>query len=145
MSSSPSIDPIRSPLRMSVYRGIPARTDFQRRCWSRSLAVDASRPCPVPSRPSWWYNDSERWYDGRRTPRAVSTMGGSLFMTTASLILLLSLLGAAQPAQAHEGEWKLVWHDEFDKEGQPDPASWDHERGFVRINELQWYQPENAI
>jgi beta-glucanase (GH16 family) len=42
------------------------------------------------------------------------------------------------------GEWKLVWQDEFDREGQPDPANWDHERGFVRNDELQWYQPENA-
>jgi len=41
-------------------------------------------------------------------------------------------------------EWKMVWHDEFDREGRPDPANWDYERGFVRNEELQYYQPENA-
>jgi beta-glucanase (GH16 family) len=48
---------------------------------------------------------------------------------------------AAQPQ--YEG-YKLVWADEFDKDGQPDPANWTYERGFVRNQELQWYQPENA-
>lgn len=41
--------------------------------------------------------------------------------------------------------WKLVWSDEFDYEGQPDPAVWSHENGFVRNNEHQWYRPENAV
>jgi beta-glucanase (GH16 family) len=38
----------------------------------------------------------------------------------------------------------LVWADEFDKDGAPDPANWTYERGFVRNQELQWYQPGNA-
>src|SRR5665647_1700471 len=41
--------------------------------------------------------------------------------------------------------WKIVWHDEFNTNGPPDPANWNYERGFVRNNELQWYQPENAF
>lgn len=40
--------------------------------------------------------------------------------------------------------YKLVWADEFDKDGKPDPAHWTFEKGFVRNNELQWYQPDNA-
>jgi beta-glucanase (GH16 family) len=40
--------------------------------------------------------------------------------------------------------WKLVWADEFNKKGQPDPANWQFETGFQRNHELQWYQPENA-
>ena len=40
--------------------------------------------------------------------------------------------------------YTLVWHDEFDGEGRPDPTKWAYERGFVRNRELQWYQPENA-
>lgn len=40
--------------------------------------------------------------------------------------------------------YKLVWADEFDKDGPPDPATWGFEKGFVRNRELQWYQPENA-
>jgi beta-glucanase (GH16 family) len=40
--------------------------------------------------------------------------------------------------------WKLAWADEFDKDGPPDPKKWTFEQGFVRNEELQWYQPENA-
>ena len=45
------------------------------------------------------------------------------------------------------GEWKLVWSDEFDKPGAPDPAKWTYEEGFVRNNEAQFYtrdRRENA-
>lgn len=35
--------------------------------------------------------------------------------------------------------WELVWADEFDYEGLPDPARWDYEEGFVRNRELQYY------
>jgi len=35
--------------------------------------------------------------------------------------------------------WKLVWSDEFDYEGLPDPSKWSHEIGYVRNNELQYY------
>jgi beta-glucanase (GH16 family) len=40
--------------------------------------------------------------------------------------------------------WKLVWSDEFDKDGAPDPSNWGFESGFIRNQELQWYQPNNA-
>jgi beta-glucanase (GH16 family) len=42
-------------------------------------------------------------------------------------------------------EYQLVWADEFEKNGPPDPKKWTFEKGFVRNRELQWYQPENAI
>lgn len=41
-------------------------------------------------------------------------------------------------------EYELVWADDFDKAGRPDPHNWTFERGFVRNEELQWYQPDNA-
>jgi len=41
--------------------------------------------------------------------------------------------------------YKLVWSDEFNADGTPNPANWDYEIGFVRNEELQWYQPENAF
>ncbi|KAA6325857.1 Beta-glucanase [termite gut metagenome] len=40
--------------------------------------------------------------------------------------------------------YRLVWNEEFDKEGKPDSNVWSHEYGFVRNEEYQWYQPENA-
>ena len=38
----------------------------------------------------------------------------------------------------------LVWHDEFENDGAPNPMNWSSEEGFVRNKEAQWYQPENA-
>jgi hypothetical protein len=41
-------------------------------------------------------------------------------------------------------EYTLVWSDEFDENGKPNPAYWSFEKGFVRNKELQWYQDDNA-
>lgn len=40
---------------------------------------------------------------------------------------------------------KLVWSDEFDRPGRPDPAKWRAETGFIRNEEEQYYtdRPEN--
>lgn len=43
----------------------------------------------------------------------------------------------------YEG-YKLVWNDEFDREGVLDTTCWGYEKGFVRNEEFQWYQPKNA-
>jgi beta-glucanase (GH16 family) len=40
--------------------------------------------------------------------------------------------------------FELVWADEFDVDGAPDPKNWAFERGFVRNHEAQFYQPDNA-
>ena len=39
---------------------------------------------------------------------------------------------------------KLVWSDEFDVNGRPDPKNWTYETGYVRNHEAQWYRPESA-
>lgn len=54
-----------------------------------------------------------------------------------SLLLLLPAMTVAQ-------NYKMVWHDEFDVDGKPDPKTWTYEKGFVRNNEEQWYQGDNA-
>lgn len=61
-------------------------------------------------------------------------------MKKSTLFLFLSLLCSYGKAQ----QWQLVWSDEFNGEGAPDPAVWNFERGFVRNQEAQWYQTENA-
>lgn len=40
--------------------------------------------------------------------------------------------------------YHLVWSDEFEVEGRPDPESYSCEVGFTRNEELQWYQEQNA-
>ncbi len=59
----------------------------------------------------------------------------------------------AQDKNSHEHQnvpnqkegMSLVWHDEFDKIGKPDSDNWNCEYGFVRNEELQWYQSNNAF
>lgn len=51
-------------------------------------------------------------------------------------LFLLACCLLASPVFA---EWKLVWSDEFDKPGLPDPAKWTYEEGLVRNKESQHY------
>ncbi len=36
-------------------------------------------------------------------------------------------------------QMKLVWQDEFEKSGKPDPEKWSYETGFIRNLEAQYY------
>jgi beta-glucanase (GH16 family) len=50
-------------------------------------------------------------------------------------------------SSAFATDWKLVWSDEFDQPGLPDPSKWNYEEGFIRNNEEQFYtrgRTENA-
>lgn len=62
-------------------------------------------------------------------------------------IPLILALTAVTSLAADLSGWKLVWSDEFDKPGQPDPAKWGYEKGMLRNNEKQFYtdnRRENA-
>ncbi|MCH7400988.1 family 16 glycosylhydrolase [Belliella kenyensis] len=43
------------------------------------------------------------------------------------------------------GDFELIWSDEFDSGEAPNSNFWSFEQGFVRNNELQYYQKENAF
>lgn len=65
------------------------------------------------------------------------------------VFLLFGVLNADaqtdQEATAYLKEgYQLVWADEFNVDGQPDPANWKFEHGFLRNEEQQWYQKDNA-
>ncbi|OIR12908.1 beta-glucanase precursor [mine drainage metagenome] len=51
----------------------------------------------------------------------------------------------SDPIKKKKPKYKLVWADEFNKDGKPDSLNWSYENGFVRNEEVQWYQPENAV
>ncbi|WP_116127039.1 family 16 glycosylhydrolase [Lewinella sp. IMCC34183] len=63
-------------------------------------------------------------------------------------LLLLTACGRpapkSQPAADPESGYTLVWADEFDAGERPDTVNWGYERGFVRNEEDQWYQEDNA-
>ena len=68
-------------------------------------------------------------------------------MTAARHALLVAAglcVFVAPPPVARPADYLLVWADEFDRDGRPDPRNWTYEHGFVRNQELQWYQPDNA-
>ncbi len=61
------------------------------------------------------------------------------------LFFLLLLSGTVLNTMAQDTtNYTLVWSDEFEKDGPPDPANWGYEYGLVRNEEAQWYQPDNA-
>jgi len=55
-----------------------------------------------------------------------------------AFLFTLVMLGLAANHVA-AADWKLVWSDEFNYRGLPDPAKWDYETGFVRNHERQYY------
>jgi len=60
---------------------------------------------------------------------------------------LLFVTGLKTPAVKSSNDkdgYLLVWSDEFNKDGPPDPTNWNYENGFVRNRELQYYQPANV-
>ena len=71
---------------------------------------------------------------------------------TGAVALIIALAAVLTPwtAFADDAEregWNLVWQEEFDYEGHPDPEKWTQEYGFVRNEEAQYYtreRPENA-
>src|SRR5262249_54797509 len=89
----------------------------------------------------------------------VRRRGGVMRSTSPLRVLLLLapavVLSACQPPAGRVAPpadhrdaspgWELVWADEFDVDGRPNPSNWTYEIGFVRNEELQWYQPENAV
>jgi beta-glucanase (GH16 family) len=68
---------------------------------------------------------------------------GEIMNMPALKLFLLSLFAVSAGA----ADWKLVWSDEFEKPGAPDPSKWQYETGFIRNNEAQFYtrdRRENA-
>lgn len=62
------------------------------------------------------------------------------------LLAVLSGTSLAQESFDPENSgYVLVWQDEFDGDRNVDTSKWRFEKGFVRNQELQWYQENNAI
>ena len=76
---------------------------------------------------------------------------GFHFLFLAFLVLFHSKsIAQTKPGTSAEGlyaadGYKLIWADEFNNDGTPDSANWRFEKGFVRNEEDQWYQEENAF
>jgi beta-glucanase (GH16 family) len=63
-------------------------------------------------------------------------------LIAALLLAVTACTSATQPTAttpAAPDGWQLVWSDEFNIDGKPDPSKWQHEIGFIRNHELQYY------
>lgn len=63
--------------------------------------------------------------------------------TTTPILAALVCMSCTAVASA-KNEYRLVWADDFERDGKPNAHNWTYEHGFVRNHELQWYQPDNA-
>lgn len=68
----------------------------------------------------------------------------SMKMAIVPIALLLIACGSQREIKQYDG-YQLVFHDEFDYRGAPDPQKWNYEEGFIRNREPQWYQKENVM
>lgn len=67
-------------------------------------------------------------------------------------VVSIALSAAAQTAPASrralaDSGWRVVWSDEFNRDGLPDSSKWGYEEGLVRNKEAQFYtarRRENA-
>ena len=63
-----------------------------------------------------------------------------------NLVLLCAILTALLSCTTEKNE--LIWSDEFNYSGLPDPGKWVNEVGYIRNNELQYYTEqriENSV
>ncbi|MBR6251013.1 MAG: glycoside hydrolase family 16 protein [Bacteroidales bacterium] len=61
-----------------------------------------------------------------------------------TLILAVFALLFTNAIAQNISNYKLIWSDEFDTDGELDSSKWNFEHGFVRNHEVQWYQRDNA-
>ncbi len=65
-----------------------------------------------------------------------------MFATVALQIAIVCLL--MMPATPAPEGWTLVFSDEFNADGAPDPAKWGYETGYIRNREAQYYTSRPA-
>jgi len=60
-------------------------------------------------------------------------------MLTALTLLIIISCSENQKKEERAKEYTLVWADEFDYTGKPNPSKWSYELGFIRASEKQYY------
>ncbi len=107
---------------------------------ARVLYEGAGHPVTYVEIPGWGHawdpRVDEKIWDFFSTHRLHPTLPAQTIAAASAPIV-------EAPATEYPG-YTLVWHDEFTQPGPPDPKNWTFESGFVRNEEQQWYQPQNA-
>lgn len=62
-------------------------------------------------------------------------LSSAILMLALTMIATATLMASPKPAETR----KLIWAEEFDGNGLPDPNRWGYEEGYVRNKEMQYY------
>lgn len=79
-----------------------------------------------------------------RLPQAAAGLQLAAAVSPGATLKAPIFVPAPPPATPTADGYTLVWHDEFDHDGPLNPADWGYETGFVRNQENQYYQADNA-
>ncbi|NBC65739.1 MAG: family 16 glycosylhydrolase [Bacteroidetes bacterium] len=69
------------------------------------------------------------------------------------VLVIVAFSGCAQEPSPYEADftapqeiegYELVWNDEFNEGTKPDSSDWSYQHGFIRNEELQWFQEDNV-
>src|SRR5262245_39378067 len=73
--------------------------------------------------------------------RKRTVTGGRMWLASCLALLACGCaeLGGAQRQAPEIPGWSLIFDDEFDRAGTPDPSKWTPELGYVRNEEAQYY------
>lgn len=118
----------------------PYTPEGQRAFFEALLRVVRHTPNGLGLGVVWWYPESipvpglKIWFSGAM----------ALFDEQGALLPAAKEMGGAA-VQGPPAGFQLVWADEFTPDGRPSPDNWSYEQGFVRNQELQWYQEDNAF
>lgn len=67
------------------------------------------------------------------------------FLSVSACCMVLAASATPEEYAGSEDDGRtLLWSDEFDTDGPLNSKYWNHEEGFVRNHEWQWYQKSNA-
>jgi hypothetical protein len=82
------------------------------------------------------------WLLPSQISKLIKSLPNVMRYLLASVFALLASI--CYPQSSDSSEYVLIWQEEFDSSGPVDGSKWSFERGFVRNQELQWYQEGNA-
>ncbi|NQU52615.1 MAG: hypothetical protein HQ522_08755, partial [Bacteroidetes bacterium] len=66
-------------------------------------------------------------------------MTKNLFTALLFMLAVVIQSSAKDPIKTQNNLWKLVWEDNFEKEGLPNSSIWGYETGYIRNKEAQYY------
>jgi beta-glucanase (GH16 family) len=91
-------------------------------------------------------NKNVTWTSSNTAVATVSSTGLVTAIANGNAVVTVTTADGAKTATCAiyvtTHSFNLVWEDDFNGTGAPDPAKWGYETGYIRNNELQYYTKE---